>query len=444
MSNVTQLNDQHSSDWTFKVAELNSSRASFSLDIIDIITDFEVYEHIDKPYITGKLVVADTQRLYERFDFQGGETFKVQIQRDKNESIEPIKKTFIIDEVLYVAKSNETSQAIVFHLIEDIGFTDTLHNVNKLYTGQPEKIIKTIAKDFLKKDVASNGDDNVQNDMDVIVPNLSPLEAMSWIKNRATNKEGYPFFLFSTFALDKFMYYDLGSMLSEKPMNPDTPYTYSQGIELAGGPQRLFQIFDYKVKNVENVSSLVNAGYVGANHNFYDITRAKNAEVSFDVHKDFYNNVDQINKRQNLPLISPNLKYDEKSISDYRSRNITNIFATKNFAKNKSLAESDKIGDHRKKVVSNAMKLLLTKSPLEIVVNGREFLDGSSNFTIGNNIKVVFKANQDDNPSTKIDRKMSGDYIIHSARHVFSKEKCYSILLITKIANYSSDDYPVG
>lgn len=444
MSDVTQLNDQHSSDWTFKVAELNSSRASFSLDIIDIITDFEVYEHIDKPYVTGKLIVADTQRLYERFDFQGGETFKVQIQRDQNESIEPIKKTFIIDEVLYAAKSNETSQAIVFHLIEDIGFIDTLHNVNKLYSGQPEKIIKTIAKDFLKKDIASNDDDNVQNDMNVIVPNLSPLEAMSWIKNRATNKEGYPFFLFSTFALDKFMFYDLGSMLSEKPMNPDTPYTYSQGIELSEGPQRLFQIFDYKVKNVENMSSIVNAGYVGANHNFYDITRAKNAEVNFDVHKDFYNRVDEINKRQNLPLISPNLEYDDKSISDYRSRNITNIFATKNFTENKSLTESDKIGDHRKKVVSNAMKILLTKSPLEIVVNGREFLDGSSNFTIGNNIKVIFKANQDENPSTKIDRKMSGDYLIHSARHVFSKEKCYSILLITKIANYSADDYPVG
>lgn len=444
MSDVTQLNDQHSSDWTFKVAELNSSRASFSLDIIDIITDFEVYEHIDKPYVTGKLIVADTQRLYERFDFQGGETFKVQIQRDQNESIEPIKKTFIIDEVLYAAKSNETTQAIVFHLIEDIGFIDTLHNVNKLYSGQPEKIIKTIAKDFLKKDIASNSNDDVQNDMNVIVPNLSPLEAMSWIKNRATNKEGYPFFLFSTFALDKFMFYDLGSMLSEKPMNPDTPYTYSQSIELSEGPQRLFQIFDYKVKNVENMSSIVNAGYVGANHNFYDITRAKNAEVNFDVHKDFYNRVDEINKRQNLPLISPNLEYDDKSISDYRSRNITNIFATKNFTENKSLTESDKIGDHRKKVVSNAMKILLTKSPLEIVVNGREFLDGSSNFTIGNNIKVIFKANQDENPSTKIDRKMSGDYLIHSARHVFSKEKCYSILLITKIANYSADDYPVG
>lgn len=444
MADVTHLNDQHSSDWVLKIAELNSTRALIPLDIINVITDFEVYEHMDKPYVTGKVVVADAQRIYERFDFQGGETFTVQIQRDQNESIQPIKKTFIVDEVLHVSKANETSQALVLHLVEDIGFMDTLQNVNKSYKGQPQEIISAIAKDYFKKDVINNAEDDTQNTMNVIVPNLSPIEAMSWIKNRATNKDGYPFFLFSTFALNKLMFYDLGSMLSQNAINPETPYTYSQSVELGGGPQRLFQIFDYKVKNVEDLSSIINAGYVGANHSFYDITSAKSANIKFDVHKDFYDNADKLNKRQSLPLVSPNLKYNEKSISDYESRNINNIFAAKSFEDNKTLTEDNKIGDHKKKIVSNAMKHLLTKSPIEIIVNGREFLNGSSNYTIGNNIKIVFKANQDDNPSTKIDRKMSGDYLIHSARHVFAKEKCYSILLVTKIANYISDDYPVG
>ena len=321
---------------------------------------------------------------------------------------------------------------------------DTLQNVNKSYKGQPQEIISAIAKDYFKKDVINNAEDDTQNTMNVIVPNLSPIEAMSWIKNRATNKDGYPFFLFSTFALNKLMFYDLGSMRSQNAINPETPYTYSQSVELGGGSQRLFQIFDYKVKNVEDLSSIINAGYVGANHSFYDITSAKSANIKCDVHKDFYENADKLNKRQSLPLVSPNLKYNEKSISDYESRNLNNIFAAKRFEDNKTLTEDNKIGDQKKKIVSNAMKQLLTKSPIEIIVNGREFLNGSSNYTIGNNIKIVFKANQDDNPSTKIDRKMSGDYLIHSARHVFAKEKCYSILLVTKIANYISDDYPVG
>lgn len=444
MTDVTQLNDQHSSDWTFSVAQLNSTRALVPVDIIDIISDFEVYEHIDKPYLTGKVVITDTQRVYERFDFQGGETFEIQIQRSKNETIKPIKKTFIVDEVISLGRANETTQAIVLHLTEDIGFKDVLNNVNKSYKGQPQTIIETIAKDFLKKDVINNTEDNVDNDMNVIVPNLSPIAAMSWIKNRATTKDGYPFFLFSSFALDTLFFYDLGSILSQTPVNSQTPFIYGQGVETSESTQRLFAIHDYKIKNVENMSAIINRGHVGAQHSFYDVTLGRKADIHFDIHKDLYKKTNELNKRQNSPLVSAGFKYDDTVISDYQSRNISNVFASKTFDQNKALTENYKIGDHKRRIIANAMKNLLTKSPMEITVNGREFLNGNANYAIGNNITVIFKAAQDDNPSTNIDKKLSGDYLIHSARHVFSKEKCYSILLISKIANYSSDDFPVG
>lgn len=444
MADVTQLNDQHSSDWTFTVAELNSTRAIVPVDIINIISDFEVYEHIDKPYLTGKVIITDTQRVYERFDFQGGETFTVQIQRSKDETIKPIKKTFIVDEVLSIGRANETAQAIVLHLTEDIAFKDVLNNVNKFYKGQPQEIIETIAKDFLKKDVVNNAEENVESTMNVIVPNLSPIAAMSWIKNRATTKDGYPFFLFSSFALNHLMFYDLGTILSQTPINSENPFIYGQGVGTSSGPSRLFTIHDYKIKNVEDMSFIINKGYVGGKHSFYDVTQGKKADIHFDIHNDLYKNGSKLNKRQTNPLISAGLKYDDKSLTEYQSRSIHNVYASKTFDQNNALTENSRIGDHKRRVVANAMKLLLTKSPMEITVNGREFIDGSANYAVGNNITVVFKAAQDDNPGTNIDKKLSGDYLIHSARHVFSKEKCYSILLISKIANYTSDDFPVG
>lgn len=439
-----QLNDQHSSDWTLTLAELNSSRAIAPLDLINVISDFEVYEHIDKPYVTGKIVISDAQRIYERFDFQGGETLTIRIQRTQIDTIEPIKKTFIVDEVLNVARGNESSQALVLHLVEERGFLDVLQNVNKAYSGSPLKIIQSIAKDYFDSEVSSNSEEQAENNLDVIVPNLSPLEAMLWIKNRSTNQDGYPFFLFTTFAMNNYLFYDLGAMLSQKVMNPNTPFIYSQGIELGTGPSRLFQVFSYKIKNVENLSSIVNAGYVGAKHNFYDVTTAQHSNISFDIHKDLYEKTEKLNQRQTAPLISPNLEYKDKVISDFESRSIHNIFATKTITNGKTYSESKDRGAHKRRVIGNAMKHLLTKSPIEIIVNGREFLDGSTNYTIGNNIRVIFKATQDDNPSSKIDRKLSGDYLIHSARHVFQKEKCYSILLISKIANYVDDTLPVG
>lgn len=441
---TVQLGDQHSSDWRMSIAELNSTRAMKPVDILNVITDFEVYEHIDKPYVTGKLVITDTQRLYERFDFQGAETFTVEIQRTRNEEIPPIKKVFIVDEVLQTGRANETSQAIVLHLIEDIGFTDVLINVNKSYKGQPQEIIEKIANEYLQRDVTNNSEDNVDNTMKVLVPNLSPMESLVWIKNRATTKEGYPFFLFSPFATDRFYFIDLGSMLSQKVLNPNDAYTYSNATGTTDNSNRLFTIHDYKLNRVENMARIINAGYLAANHSFYDVTTAKYSTVDFNIHNDVYKKGVQFNKRQKLPIISNNFEHKDKSLTEYSARNIWQAFASKGHEDVKAVEEEDREGFHRRRVVANAFRHLLTKSPIEITVDGRQFLNGRSNFTIGNNIKCVFRETADAGPTVRVDKKLSGDYLIYSARHVFSAEKCFSNLLLTKIANYNDDSYPVG
>ena len=81
---------------------------------------------------------------------------------------------------------------------------------------------------------------------------------------------------------------------------------------------------------------------------------------------------------------------------------------------------------------------------MEIVIDGREFLIGGESKSVGNIIKVIFKATDHGHTGQKIDRKMSGDYLVVGARHVFTKEKCRSKLLISKIANYNSDIYTQG
>ena len=64
--------------------------------------------------------------------------------------------------------------------------------------------------------------------------------------------------------------------------------------------------------------------------------------------------------------------------------------------------------------------------------------------SIGNIIKVIFKATDHGHSGQKIDRRLSGDYLIVAARHTFTKEKCRSKLLISKISNYNSDIYTQG
>lgn len=440
---LVSLNDQNSSDWEISVAELNSSRALQPFNIKNVITDIEIYEHIGKPYITGSFIMTDTERVLERFDIQGAETFTLKLQTAQY-STNPIEKTFIIDTVKSVVRGNETAQVVQLHFTEDIGYKSALHNVNKSYSGTPEKIIATIAADYFNKEVVSSAEGNVSNTMKVIVPNLDPIEAMEWIKNRSSTSEGYPFYLFSNFATSKLFLLDLGVMLSQTAINEKYPYMYSQSNASVDNANRQQKIYEYDNSIQERTFNLMKSGFVGAQHSFYDITTATFIRKKFSVHKDVYDKTEGLNPRQSRPVISYDHIIDEKPISEYNSRQLFNTYASKNFVDAKAYSEEPDQGQHSRKIVSIALKQLLAKNPMEIVIDGREFLIGGESKSVGNIIKVIFKATDHGHTGQKIDRKMSGDYLVVGARHVFTKEKCRSKLLISKIANYNSDIYTQG
>jgi len=442
---LQNLNDQSGSDWFISKALLTAPRALADFDIRNVITDIEIFEHIEKPFITGTIILVDVERVIERFDIQGAESLELEIQRTSSNQIKPILKKFVIDSIKSVKRANETSAVVHLHFTEDIGYKSALLNVNKAYSGEPSKIIKTIAKDYFNKEVNTTASDNVANNMQVIIPNLTPIEAMAWIKNRSSSSEGYPFYLFSNFATNALFFLDLGTMLKQVPLNESYPYTYSQNAGTVDTAHRHMQIYDYHLQNHETTLQLVQKGFVGAQHSFYDVTLGRYIKKKFSVHNDVYDLTKDISKRQNRPVVSYDLIIDEKQISEYESRAIFNTYASKNFDDNhKSYTEEREETGHVRKVSSLAFKNLLTKNPIEIVVDGREYLIGGSSKTIGNIIKIVFKATDHGHSGQKIDRKLSGDYLIMAARHVFTKEHCRTKLLISKIANYNSDIYTQG
>ena len=440
---LVSLNDQNSSDWEISEAELNSSRAIKPFNLRNVITDIQIYEHIENPYITGSVIFTDAERVIERFDIQGAETLTLTLKRTRYAG-DPIQKTFIVTSIERVMRGNETTQLVELNITEDIGFKSALYNVNRAYADQPDRIIAAIAKDYFYKEVVSSAEENISNGMQVIVPNLNPLEAMEWIRNRSTTTEGYPFYLFSNFATNRLYFIDLGSMLSQIPLNEKFPYMYSQSNATTDGPNRMMKIYDYNVDQLEDTYSLISDGYVGAEHSFFDVTTARYIKKKFSVHLDVYDKTEKLNTRQSRPVVSYDHIIDDVLLSEYRSRKMYNAYASKNFVDQKAYTEEADEGGHGRKVVSLAMKSLLAKNPMEITVDGRDFLIGGSSKSIGNIIKVIFKATDHGHAGQKIDRKMSGDYLIVAARHVFAKEKCRTKLLISKISNYNSDIYTQG
>ena len=68
------------------------------LEVNLIVSDFEIYEHLDKPYLTAKLMLVDTENILQDVDFLGGETITIEIKSPKKES-KSFKNRFYVSRI---------------------------------------------------------------------------------------------------------------------------------------------------------------------------------------------------------------------------------------------------------------------------------------------------------------------------------------------------------
>ena len=444
---TTFQNDVSSSDYIVEKVELNSARFMEPVELSSVISGIELFEHLDKPLLTGNVAIHDVSRIYDRSDLQGAEHLMIAIKRSLNGPV--YEKMFVIDTVS-TQKLNPTAEIITLHITEETAFKSNLYNVNKSYRGKPSSIISKISEEYLKKSVEVIGDNDYQGDMNVIVPNMTPLESMIWIKNRATNNDGYPYFLYSTFANDFFYLANLSDLLSAPAINRQNPYFYGHGSALSGSDQRFMVINDYRHKSAENMTRLIRNGLIGANHHYYNTLDAADTPVNFNIQTHLAESIATKNSDQSQINVADNYEFDEKKLHDHHSREIFHISSSGAYTVGEgtynSYDEEENEGGHRKKIQASALKHLLSKSTIEIKIDGREYMDPVSqtptHFTIGNSIRLIFLANISLNlQSQKVDPKKSGDYIIFTAKHSFVGERYDLTLLCAKVANLNSDEY---
>ena len=92
---------------------------------------------------------------------------------------------------------------------------------------------------------------------------------------------------------------------------------------------------------------------------------------------------------------------------------------------------------YNKDATAKALKNIIGKSSASIEVGGAIFMGGERNRTIGTKIDVVFPNNDPEGilkGKTK-DLKRSGEYIIHSVRHIFSDERHVISANLIKLGN---------
>ncbi len=431
---------QNNSGFLLSSVLLVSERLTESVELNRIVTDVEIFEHIEKPYLTGRIMVIDDSNFYENADIQGSERIQITIESTEEDST-PITKTFFVSKVEKIQKVQDNAQTLMIHLVEDVFYISSLKNINRHYTGSRSNIIGKIAQNFLNKKVFLTGKD--RSVIEVIVPNMHPLEAMMWLNKKAASARGYPFYLYSTLVGDDFRMENLGDILLRPALNggqDDAAFSISsvkaQDTMNVAVQRRVIE--NHNMSSQENLLDLIRKGLISSKFEYIDTLTENTKSFNYNSRKDVFAKLIHdgiLSDTQPNPSIDYAELIDDKLIETYKSVKSTYVGGSMAYrdsdtaegftpftynAWNNSYGEYKTGADYKLNVISATMDAILKKNPFTISLNGLEFIKGDAHRTIGNNILIQVQATHD-KADDAIDRKKSGSYLIYSVRHMFKK-----------------------
>ena len=92
------------------LVESDRLKTGASVELKAITSDIEIYEHMEKPYLTGILVIVDNHGLFDQIDFMGNE--KVTIRFKQHDSITEISKKFTIIQIDKAVKPTDSAETM--------------------------------------------------------------------------------------------------------------------------------------------------------------------------------------------------------------------------------------------------------------------------------------------------------------------------------------------
>lgn len=448
---MAELTSSSAYDVKIESVLITSDRLQNEFEIAANVVEINIFENIDLPYLTANMLVVDSSELFTRIGFQGTENVVIRTKINGDDTSQIVEKEFIVTN-LKIVPAQDTAETILVNMIEKIGWLDNLITVSKAYDGKPEEIIAKIIKDNLETEILVPKDFNgsALPPMKVVIPNISPLKAARWVKDRLITSEGMPFFLYSTLNGKKLFLTDLGYMLSQPARNDTRPYMYGQSFNRYSSSKNVYEqarnIENYKLPSAENMYGLISNGTVSSTYDFIDPvkpndTRFTQIKVSMEDVLDRMVNLGLITPDQRGPIYDDLFTVNDKTIDEYNPSVLTQITPSNTFTSFSNYYESESVDIQKLKAISRSLRWYLLKSPIEIVMPGFDFLGRGENITIGTQIAINFLKNDPSILQTNddvLDKKRTGKYLIYACRHIIRPEKYSVVISGVKLANIKS------
>lgn len=424
---------QSTFDYIITDAIITSESMNAEVNIALNIVELEIYESLNKPFLTGRLICIDDFRGFDLININGTEVLTITLKQPTAGS-DSITKTFILQHVIESRKTNDSAEVLVIRLVEQIFFNNKLISFSKAYAGSGERIIQRILKDHLNVEVDLPSIKSVQEEFKYLAPFITPFEACELVRDRITTKNGLGYYLFSTLNDDNLQLKSLEEMLLENPWNTNRPFVYNQAyVNFATDltkEQLGFIIENFNQSKVEDSLKFIGYGGYASNFQSTDVTTGKTEKFLFDI-KEIIDNLRSDNIiTTNNPVLDPKYTFNDIPINRSPSLHIHRVMMNGSYNTDfRNIFEGTQVDKIKLDMINMIIRAALFKSAANITVPGTFFLTGT-NRSVGNTIDV-FVTNNDVESTIEStisrdklkDFSRSGKYLIHSAKHSFITTK---------------------
>ena len=108
---------QSAEDFSVDRIYITSERIKQFIDIKNVAVELNIFENINMPYLTGSVLILDDNNIFNAIDFQGTERLNVELSIPVD-GAPTISKTFIMNRIEKVHKSNDKTSMLLFNLID--------------------------------------------------------------------------------------------------------------------------------------------------------------------------------------------------------------------------------------------------------------------------------------------------------------------------------------
>lgn len=167
--------------------KLKSEITKDEIDLKALVWEINIYESINKPFVSADLFIADALALTSVMPLVGQETVEIKFKTPDPSITKKVDMKFRIARIQDLTRANHRTAQYVINLVTEQYFSDINTKISKAFINlKVSDMIKNIGKFYLQvKDSRPIQAEPTDGNRTYVIPNMSPTRAIAFLSKEA-------------------------------------------------------------------------------------------------------------------------------------------------------------------------------------------------------------------------------------------------------------------